>query len=320
MSQFERWVAPLQQKTTELSPTGGAIEYEDFPSHVDVTGPLLYYLFQENWQQLQVGHVIQGSVLELEFTEAPKLCVLYDGYLTVVTQAWHLHLCLEPHLGGADKTTPESLRRERLVSRAALYRSLDSRGKAQSWGIQFWNGGGEKMMSLFLPNPYLGAGENLLPEGKANFEKLALYEELREIYILGKQPIPYRENPLKRPYLAVCRSSRCYPSQKWQPIAEALETAVKAAGLEVAVQTAGCLQVCKLGPVVYYSGDSRSEELREQTWYTCVTPEVARRIVSEHLVKGEKVTEHLYPSSSKSKHLPARSETLDTTQTRGSDR
>jgi (2Fe-2S) ferredoxin len=54
----------------------------------------------------------------------------------------------------------------------------------------------------------------------------------------------------------------------------------------VTVMNAGCLEVCKLGPVVFYSGD--------RTWYTRVTPEVAKQIVDVHLVKGEKVTHHLY--------------------------
>ena len=70
-----------------------------------------------------------------------------------------------------------------------------------------------------------------MPEKKAKFSKLALYEELREIYVLGTRPIPFNSNPLKRPYLSVCRSSRCYPSRKWQPIFEALQTAVKTSEL-----------------------------------------------------------------------------------------
>ncbi len=71
---------------------------------------------------------------------------------------------------------------------------------------------------------------------------------------------------------------------------EALETAVEEAGLDVTVRTAGCLEVCQLGPIVFYSGD--------RTWYSRVKPEVARRIVSEHLVQGTPVTDHLYPPQS----------------------
>ena len=42
-----------------------------------------------------------------------------------------------------------------------------------------------------------------------------------------------------------------------------------------------------MGPVVFYSGD--------KTWYTRVTPEVAKDIVHKHIVGGEKITDHLYP-------------------------
>ncbi len=111
--------------------------------------------------------------------------------------------------------------------------------------------------------------------------------ELRAIYVLGTRSIPYAANPLKRPYLSVCRSSRCHPCQEWEPIIEALQTAVKQASLDVYVMTSGCLEVCKAGPVVFYSGDN--------TWYTRVTPEVAQRIVQEHVVQGHPVQDHLYP-------------------------
>ncbi len=285
--EFSPWVRPLNEKTIETSPTGWSIEYEYFPCTIDVTGPLLYTLFEEYWQDVQIGHVVEGSVLELEFTRPPKICILYDGYLTVVTEAWHLHLCLEEHLGGPHCKTPLELRQKRLVSRGAFYRHLNPAGKAKGWGIQFWNGCEEKMMSLFLPNIFIGEEEDLLPEGKPNLQKLTLYQELREIYVLGTSPIHFEENPLKRPYISVCRSSRCYPSRNWKPIFQALEEAVEEAGIDVQVGTAGCLEVCQSGPVVFYSGD--------RTWYNRVTPDVAKEIVNQHLVKGEKVKQHLYP-------------------------
>ncbi|CBN56574.1 MULTISPECIES: (2Fe-2S) ferredoxin domain-containing protein [Kamptonema] len=292
MGEFSRFVTPLNRCITEPLLTGGQIEYEDFPCTIDVTGPLLYALFQERWQETQIGHVVEGGVLELEFTQPPKICILYDGYLTVVTEAWHLHLCLEEHLGGPLEKTPPKLRQQRLIHRASLYRRLNEKGEARSWGIQFWNGAGEKMMNLFLPSPFVGEDEDLLPEGKPQLEKLSLYQELREIYVLGSGPIPFENNPLKRPYISVCRSSRCHPSRNWQPIIEALQTAVKEAGMDVYVMTSGCLEVCKMGPVVFYSGD--------RTWYTRVTPAIAQRIVHEHLGQNNKVIDHLYPPVSKS--------------------
>lgn len=286
MSEFSPWVTPLNHVVTEPSPTGGYIEYEDFDYTCDVLSSLLYTLFQQNWHQVGVGHVVQGGVLELEFPAVPKICILYDGYLTVVTESWHLHLCIEANLGGPHCKTPLELRKQRQVSRAAFYRRFNAEGIPRSWGIDFWNGALENLITIFLPNPYV-EGENLLPEGKPNLAKLELYEELRDIYVLGKKPIPFPKNPLKHPYISVCTSTRCLPSRKWQPIFDSLKSAVEKAGLDIEVRTSGCLEVCKLGPVVFYSED--------KTWYTRVSPEVAENIVNEHLVQGKKIIEHCYP-------------------------
>ena len=65
MSEFNQWVTPLKHMVSEKNPKGGTIEYEDFPTTIDVTGPLLYTLFQQQWQQVQIGHVVEGGVLEL---------------------------------------------------------------------------------------------------------------------------------------------------------------------------------------------------------------------------------------------------------------
>ncbi|MCC5621872.1 ferredoxin [Nostoc sp. CHAB 5715] len=289
MIEFNPWVTPLNQVTTDNLSTGGSIEYEYFDSSTDVLSSLLYTLFEQNWQQVGVGHIVQGGVLELEFNAPPKICILYDGYLTVVTEGWHLHLCIEANLGGPHCKTPVELRQQRQVNRAAFYRRFNAEGIPRSWGIDFWNGADENLMTIFLPNPYV-EGENLLPEGKPNLSKLALYEELRDIYVLGNKPIPFTKNPLKHSYISVCTSTRCLPSRKWQPTFDALKSAVEKAGIDVEVRTSGCLEVCQLGPVVFYSDD--------RAWYTRVHPNVAETIVNEHLVKGNKVSEHIYPPES----------------------
>ncbi|MEH2072131.1 MAG: (2Fe-2S) ferredoxin domain-containing protein [Nostoc sp.] len=289
MTEFNCWVTSVNKVVTEILSTGGSIEYEYFDSSTDVLSSLLYTLFQQNWQQVGVGHIVQGGVLELEFNAPPKICILYDGYLTVVTQGWHLHLCIEANLGGPHCKTPLELRQQRQVSRAAFYRRFNAEGIPRSWGIDFWNGADENLMTIFLPNPYV-EDENLLPEGKPNLSKLALYEELREIYIFGNKPIPFTKNPLKHSYISVCTSTRCLPSRKWQPTFDALKSAVEKAGVDVEVRTSGCLEVCQLGPVVFYSDD--------RTWYTRVNSNVAETIVNEHLVKGNKVSENIYPPES----------------------
>jgi len=289
MAEFNCLVTPLNQIVTETLSTGGSIEYEYFDCGSDVLSSLLYTLFEQNWQQVGVGHIVQGSVLELEFNAAPKLCILYDGYLTVAAEGWHLHLCIEANLGGPLCKTPLELRKQRQVSRAAFYRRFNAESHPRSWGIQFWNGADEQLMTILLPNPLVD-DENLLPEGKPDLSKLALYEELRAIYVLGIQAIPFTKNPLKKSYISVCTSTRCLPSRKWQPTFDALKSAVEKVGVDVEVRTSGCLEVCQLGPVVFYSDD--------RTWYTRVQPNIAENIVNEHLVKGNKVIEYCYPPKS----------------------
>ncbi|PLS68021.1 MAG: (Fe-S)-binding protein [Cyanobacteria bacterium M5B4] len=289
MNDFSPFVTPLHLTEVEPLANGGQIEYEFFPIDLDVISCLLYYLCQERWQDIGIGHMVDGSVLELEFKAPPKICKLYDGYLTVVTESWHLHLCIAENWGGPDRRTSLDQRQARLVSRAALYRRFNPAGEPRSWGIQFWNGLGVKMMTFFLPNPFVGENEDLLSERQPNLAKLQLYEELRGTYILGTRPLPYDRNPLTKRYISVCRSSRCLPSRQYQPVYEALQAAVEEANLaeDVEVCVSGCLEVCKMGPVVFYSAD--------RTWYTRVTPAVAKQIVQEHLVEGKPISKHVYP-------------------------
>ncbi|NJR76453.1 MAG: (2Fe-2S) ferredoxin domain-containing protein, partial [Scytonema sp. CRU_2_7] len=116
MSEFNCLVTPVNQVVTEALSTGGTIEYEYFDCGSDVLSSLLYTLFEQNWQQVGVGHIVQGSVLELEFNAPPKLCILYDGYLTVATEGWHLHLCIDTNFGGPLCRTPVEVRKQRQVS------------------------------------------------------------------------------------------------------------------------------------------------------------------------------------------------------------
>ena len=55
MGEFNPWVKSLNKLTTENLVTGGLMEYEDIPCDVDTLGCLLYTLFQEHWQETQVG-------------------------------------------------------------------------------------------------------------------------------------------------------------------------------------------------------------------------------------------------------------------------
>lgn len=76
MTEFNCWVTPVNKVLIEALSTEGSIEYEYFDCSTDVLSSLLYTLFQQNWQQVGVGHIVQGGVLELEFNAPPKICIL----------------------------------------------------------------------------------------------------------------------------------------------------------------------------------------------------------------------------------------------------
>jgi hypothetical protein len=176
----------LQQETiAQLDGTHRVLSY--FAPTEETMHALVTDLFQHNWQRIVVGPCIQGAVFEVRFTQAPTLSYL-DGYLTVNLGPWHFHLCIGPHQG----TPSEELRRKRPVAKIAFF---EDRGRGcaggQSWGVQMWNGFGEQMTTVFLPNPFLSDEQKLLREPQ--WERLRLWYELRAKY-LG-EPIPEQCKP-----------------------------------------------------------------------------------------------------------------------------
>ena len=67
MTKFNRKIIPLNQTVVESLPNSGSIEYENFPVTLDTIGPMLYSLFHDHWNEIGLGHMVDGSVLELEF-------------------------------------------------------------------------------------------------------------------------------------------------------------------------------------------------------------------------------------------------------------
>jgi hypothetical protein len=139
-------------------------------------------LFVHNWQHIVVGPCIEGAVFEVRFQTAPDVRIS-DGYLTVDLGVWHFHLCISTHKG----STSEELRRMRPVAKIALF---ERRGKGcaggRSWGLRMWNGYGEQMTTVFLPNPYLSDEMQLLKP--PDWSRLGLYYQLREKFLV--EPLP----------------------------------------------------------------------------------------------------------------------------------
>jgi hypothetical protein len=161
---------------------GTITEYSFFNPSPEVMDRLVKVLFEQHWNDVTVGPCIEGAVFEVRFSEAPKLTML-DGYLTVNLGPWHFHLCIAPHKGNR---SPE-LRRNRQVARVALFETRGQGcGGGRSWGVRLWNGFGEQMTTVFLPNPRLSEEFKLLKQ--PNWERLRLWYELRQQF-LG-EPFP----------------------------------------------------------------------------------------------------------------------------------
>jgi hypothetical protein len=156
---------------------GSVTEFSYFEPSADAMDRLVKLLFEEHWREITVGPCIEGAVFEVKFSEAPKLSML-DGYLTVNLGPWHFHLCIAEHKG----TRSPELVHKRRVARVALFETRGHRcGGGRSWGVRMWNGFGEQMTTVFLPNPRLS--DELRPLPEPNWERLRLWYELRQQFL-----------------------------------------------------------------------------------------------------------------------------------------
>lgn len=161
--------------TTERGPDGTTTEYDDIPVAGDRIQRLLTELFTASWRDITVGPIIQGAAWEIRFTAQPRVSML-DGYLTVDTGPWHFHLCVADTRAGGS----EALSRLRRVARAAFFRTLGGSCTPESCGLRLWNGGGEQMVTVFFPSPYLDDAGNRLRE--PDLGRRRLWEDFRRRY------------------------------------------------------------------------------------------------------------------------------------------
>ena len=163
-------------------PDDALTAYTYFAPEESVVADLVDELFVKNWSHIVVGPCIEGAVFEIRFAEPPQVRTS-DGYLTVDLGPWHFHLCIGAHQG----TPSEELRRVRPVNKVAFF---ERRGKGcgggRSWGVRLWNGYGEQMTTVFLPNPWLTDDMQYLKT--PDWNRLQLYYRLRQKF-LG-EPLP----------------------------------------------------------------------------------------------------------------------------------
>ncbi len=138
-------------------------------------------MFEEHWDEIVVGPCIEGAVFELRFEEKPKKVTISDGYLTVDLGYWHFHLCVGEH---KNAKTPEIARRRRVSKMAFFETKSNGCVGGSTYGMKMWNGAGEQMTTVFLPNPRLSSDMKVLKE--PNWEHLRLWFDLRNQF-LGKE-------------------------------------------------------------------------------------------------------------------------------------
>lgn len=166
-------------------------DLEVFPVAADeeTLHALLTEVFVDQWRAIRFGLLIQGAVYELAAPRAPTLTML-DGYLTIDLGDSHLHLCIGEHRGHPERPVDPRLARARRCAHAELQRQWID-GAPTTWMFRMFNGSGDQMLTVLLPNPFLGDDNTLLDE--PDWSRLELWDRLRDRF-LGLPPDPVDRN------------------------------------------------------------------------------------------------------------------------------
>jgi hypothetical protein len=143
---------------------------------------MLIDIYENHWDKVVTTYVIQGAVFEL-FSKKPEKVAVMDGYLTVDTGDWHIHLCVGKNRGNkASKENKQVLQEMRQVKRGAFVHQTNGTCTPESWSLRFWNGNDEQMVNIIFPNPYLTS--ELLPQRKnPDWSKLEMWKDMRKKYL-----------------------------------------------------------------------------------------------------------------------------------------
>jgi hypothetical protein len=152
---------------------------------------LLHLCFDEYWDEIWFGIIMQGAAWEVAAPNAPRKISMLDGYATIDFGRWHFHLCIGKH-----RASGSELGRIRRCTRAELYRRIGKDGNPMSWGVRLYNGRDEQMMTIMLPNPFLTNDQQMREEPE--WGQLELWDKLRERYLgLGPDPVDRNGNRIR---------------------------------------------------------------------------------------------------------------------------
>ena len=136
---------------------------------------MLTTIFEDHWRHVRFGPLIQGAVYELAARAKPHLGML-DGYLTIDLGGPHVHLCIGEQKGLPGHPVEPTLAKRRRCAHVELQRQWIE-GAPRTWMLRMFNGDGDQMLTVLLPNPFLSDDQQLLEE--PDWTRLSLWDELR---------------------------------------------------------------------------------------------------------------------------------------------
>ena len=168
-------------------PGNGTMEVFPLPTDATTLESLLRSVFQDHWQEIVFGSLIQGAVFEMTADAPPTRVGTLDGYITIEFARGHFHVCIGEHRGAPGQPVDADVARHRRTARADLHRRLDADGHPIGWGLRLFNGQDEQQLTVFLPNPFLDEQAQPRPP---HWPALAFWDELRQTYLgLGPDPL-----------------------------------------------------------------------------------------------------------------------------------
>jgi hypothetical protein len=164
-----------------INPDGSRTEFFEVPTDAAMLEHLMREIFEQHWDGITAGPILQGAAYELMYSKPPKV-TLSAGYLTVDTGEYHFHLYIGVPEGTSGSTSDPELARQRKISRAVFFSETREGGKGclpGSWGFRMWNGVGEQLITIYFPNPYYDK-QGMLKEPQ--LDRLQLWERMRDQY------------------------------------------------------------------------------------------------------------------------------------------
>jgi hypothetical protein len=177
----ERVMAQTAAGNVVINPDGSRTEFFEVPTDPATLEHLMREIFEQHWDGITAGPILQGAAYELMYSKPPKV-TLSAGYLTVDTGEYHFHLYIGVPEGTSGSTSDPESARQRKISRAVFFSETREGGKGclpGSWGFRMWNGVGEQLITIYFPNPYYDK-QGMLKEPQ--LDRLQLWERMRDQY------------------------------------------------------------------------------------------------------------------------------------------